>query len=183
MSKGQTDNTYFYDKIAMRTNHLPAKKNIAVLDAYSGDGKIWEIIKKETDKNIDLVRIDVETKKGLHLKGDNLKYMMAMDLSRFDVIDLDAYGVPYLQLKAIFQARNIDKINSVIFITFNQIMFGQLPINFLQDLGYTKRMIKKCPSLFNSNGMDKMIEFLGINGVKKIYSRSKKRINYICFKL
>ena len=183
MSKAQTDNTYFYDKIAIRINHLPTKKNISVLDAYSGESKIWETIKKQSNKNINLVRIDVKTKKGLHLKGDNIKYLMAMDLSKFDAIDLDAYGVPYLQLKAIFQIAPATKKRRVVFITFNQTVFGQLPTSFLSELGYTKAMIKKCPTLFNSNGLEKMIHFLGINEVRKIYIRSKKRINYIAFNL
>jgi len=183
MSKGQTDNTYFYDKVAMRINHLPVKKNITVLDAYCGENKIWKTIEKQTNKNIKIVPIDIKNKKGIYLKGDNIKYMMAMDLSRFDIIDLDAYGVPYHQLKLIFKTRATQKIKCTVFVTFNQTVFGQLPKNFLKDLGYTSKMVKKCPSLFNVNGLDKMIQYLALNGIKKIYLRSKNRINYFCFKI
>ena len=52
MSKAKTDNSMFWDKVLLRLNHLPEKNNINVLDCFSGNGEIWDQIKKMTKKNI-----------------------------------------------------------------------------------------------------------------------------------
>lgn len=71
----------------------------------------------------------------------------------------------------------------MVFVTFIQTMHGGLPISFLEDLGYTEKMIKKCPSLFYKNGFEKMCGFLEKNGVKEISCRRHDRKNYLCFSI
>jgi len=100
-----------------------------------------------------------------------------MDLTKFDIIDLDAYGSPFNQLEIIFNSN----FEGPIICTFIQTMSGGLNKALLIKLGYTLAMIKKCPSLFNKSGFDKMKEYLGKNGVKTISFYSKSRKNYFSF--
>ena len=77
MSKGRikTDNSFLSDKIKLRLNHLPRQDNINVLDCFAGEGVIWDSIKKRTDKSITVVGIEQKNKKGVYLKGNNLKFI------------------------------------------------------------------------------------------------------------
>lgn len=96
MSNRQTDNSFLWDKIALRLNHIPLKEKLSVLDAYGGDGHIWNKIKERYHGEIQILRCDQKTnKKGVYIRGNNIKIMNGIDLSIFDVIDLDAYGYPF----------------------------------------------------------------------------------------
>ena len=175
------DNTFLDDKIALRIKHLPRKKIINVLDCFSGKGIIWNKIKKTTKQKINILKIDNKGNlKGIYLKGDNVKYMQGLDLDKFDIIDLDSYGVPYRQLNIIFK-RHLK--NCTIFITFIRSEFGMLPIGLLNELGYTKKMIKQCRTIFGRNALDKMKNYLSLHGIRKIYLRSYKNKHYIAFKV
>ena len=180
MSKVQTDNSFLQDKIILRLKHLPKKDVINILDCFSGDSKIWDEIKKNSDKEINVLKIEQKEKSGIYLKGDNIKFLISIDLKKFDVIDLDAYGIPYKQLNVILKKANKD---TVVYVTFIQSLFGVLPIKFLVSLGYSKKMIKKIPTLFFKNGFEKLKLYLANNGVKKIYSRSHANKHYLAFKI
>ena len=179
MSKAATDNSYFYDKVMLRINHLPDLKEITVLDAFSSEGKIWKEIKKISSKKINVIRIDEGNKSGIYMKGNNLKFLKKLNLNEFDIIDLDSYGVPYSQLEVIFAKY----LRCTVFITFIQSVFGILPKNMLIKIGYKKSMIEKTPILFTKNGLAKMKLYLSINGIDKIYIRSSGRKHYFCFKI
>jgi hypothetical protein len=118
---------------------------------------------------------------GIYLQGDNLKFLASMDISKFNVIDLDAYGVPYLQLKIIF-SRKLQK-ETVVFVTFIQSVFGRLPNDMLEELGYSPTMIRKCPAIFFKNGFEKFKQFLACHGIEQIRYYSHDQKNYLCFSI
>src|SRR3954465_4124097 len=96
----QTDNSYLEGKVQDRLASLQhiTKDTVTVLEAFGGDGIIWSLVKERTDKKISVLRIDKkQNKRGIYLKGDNLKFLKSIDISGFDIIDLDAYGSPYNQ--------------------------------------------------------------------------------------
>lgn len=180
MSKRQTDNSFFYDKVDLRLSHLPKKNKINVLEVYGGDGKIWNKIKQLSNVDIVTTKIDIKNDKpGIYLKGDNMKFLKSLDLSQYDIIDLDAYGVPFGQLEIIFNSILTKKVH--IFVTFIQTMFGALPKRLLYDLGYTKSMVNKCPALFNKNGFQKFKDYLALKGIDYIVYRNSNRKNYVYF--
>ncbi len=177
----KTDNSHLDIKIALRQNHLPRKKSLTVLDCYHGEGVVWKHIKGSTDKTIVVVGIDKKEVDGvLHLKGDNLKFIRSMNLAVYDIIDLDAYGIPYRALREVLGNRTLKK-KTVIFLTFIQTAYGILPADMLSDLGYSRKMVKKAHTLFCKNGFDKLKAFLAQNGVKKITYIGVKRKFYIHF--
>lgn len=178
LKQKQTDNSFLGDKIALRLKNIPEKSILRVLDAFSGFGTIWKNVQKRYPGKIIITSIDKQQKNdSFVLLGDNIKYLESLNLSCFDVIDLDAYSVPCEQLKILFRK----KYHGVVFITFIQVVMGALPHEFLFDLGYSKKMIEKCPTLFFNNGLQKIMDFLSINGVTKIKYRFVDRKNYICF--
>lgn len=178
MSNLQTENSFFESKCLLRIAHLPKKNKLTVMDAFSADGKIWEEIKKRTKLDISILRIEKKKdKKGLYLQGDNQKYLAGMDLNRFDIIDVDAFGVPYKQLKILFQK----KYQGIVFVTFIQSLFGGLPYEMLADIGYPIKMIRKCPAIFFMNGIDKFCMWLATNGIKKVSIMSHGKKYYIFF--
>jgi hypothetical protein len=177
----QTDNdaAMFDIKIQLRERLIQEKQSYRILEAFAGDGALWQEIKRRhPEKNLQILRIDAKPdKKGVYLKGENTKFMASMDLAAFDIIDLDAYGSPFDQLELVFRS----KFTGPVVCTFIQTMTGRLNTGFLEKLGYSSAMVKKCPSLFNSNGLAKMKAYLALQGVDKMLVFSQKRKNYFSF--
>jgi len=183
MSNLQTDNSYLTDKIQLRINHLPEKKEINVLDLFAGSSKIWNTIKIQTNKKINVLSVDKKNiQNKVYLKGNNIKFLKNLDLTKFDVIDIDSYGVPYPQLKLIFAKSKIQKINAIIFITFIQSVYGKINKGLLKELCYTEKMINKIPTLFSKNGFEKFKLYLALNGIKKINYIQRDKKYYIATK-
>ncbi len=182
MSNVQTDNSFLEGKIKLRVDNLPTNK-VRVLDCFGGNGEIWELIKARNPKKIKgILRIDQkQARKGIYLIGNNVKFLQNLDLRKFNVIDLDAYGVPYKQLAAVFAHKFTQP--TAVFVTFIQSMFGRLPLDLLVKLGYSETMIKKCPTIFNRHGIEKLKGFLSLHGVKEIkrYFDLSERKHYLYF--
>ena len=177
MNRVQTDHSHFEEKVKIRLDNLPEENPVKVLDLFSGNGLLWNEIQRRTGREILVLRIDRERgKRGAYLVGDNLKFNL--DYGRFDVVDVDAYGVPFRQLERIFAQSSKPKR---VFITFIQSQWGTLPRKMLNALGYTDRMIKKVPTLFNRAGQEKFLRYLALKGVQKcqISYTPDRRKNYV----
>lgn len=179
MSKPQTktDHSFFEEKIKLRLEGLPDGNPLKVLDMFSGDGRIWAEIQRRTGREIIILRVDRQkSRHGIYLQGDNRKF--SLDYSAFDCVDLDAWGVPYAQLERIFSSPSKPKR---LFITFIQSIWGSLPSGMLRALGYTDRMVKRCPTLFYRHGQQKFLDYLALKGVTKcqIFHTQDGRKNYV----
>lgn len=75
----KTDNSHFDVKVQLRVCSLPQKKEIYVLDCFSGTGKIWkEVCRRESEKNIHVISIEKEEGKNRYaITGDNIKVLSA----------------------------------------------------------------------------------------------------------
>lgn len=180
MSGKKTDNHYLGDKVALRINKSPwqDKKPLKVLDCFGGKGIVWEAVKRKTGKLIERSAIDERLDlHSFHLHGDNVKILTGLDLQNFAVIDLDAYGLPYSQLKIIFDKN----YKGTVFVTAIQTMNGIIPFGLLEEIGFSNEMIKKVPSLFAKRGFQYFLEYLALHGVKQITHRSKFRKHYLMF--
>lgn len=181
MNKGQIDNSFFVEKVRLRIDNLPDKEPLRVLDLYAGQGKIWDEVRKKTGMQIKVLGIEKKKINGkIYLQGDNNKFRM--DYDQFDVIDLDAYGIPFDQMQRVFISSIREK---TIFITFIPTYWGALPHGLLVALGYSRRMIKKIPTLFNRHAPVKLMRYLASHGVTqvKIYTSQDHRKNYLCVKI
>lgn len=164
----------------LETVALIEKDEVKVLECFSGDGIIWDEVRKSTDKKIIILRMDQKPDKvGVYLKGDNLKFIKSMDLSVYDIIDLDAYGSPFKQLEIVFEKQ----YNGFVHCTFIQSGMGRLDDKMLIRLGYSKSMIDKASTLFSKNGLQKFERYLTLCGIRTIKGFFIERKNYFWFKI
>lgn len=182
MNKRRTDNdgVGFSYKVSLRIESLPNKKTVNILDCYCGHGFIWEQVKRKANRDITITPIDSRSDKTKpYLKGHNVKFLKSMDLTKYDIIDLDAYGVPFEQLEVIFDKQYC----GIVHVTFIQSGMGRLNNKMLNKIGYTNEMIKKSPTLFSKNGFNKFCKYLRMNGISNIFLLSLGRKNYLYFKI
>jgi len=175
----KTFSSYLGDKVALRVNNLPKGKEINVLDCYAGKGTIWRAVRLLTGREINVLPIDTTNSDGFFMPGDNLSFLKIIDLSRFQVVDLDAYGIPYEQLKILFDR----EYKGTVFVTFIQSQYGMMNQDMLVDLRFTAEMVKTIPTLFAKSGWSYFCEWLALNGVSKIRVRQHQRKHYLYFRI
>jgi hypothetical protein len=181
MTKTKTDNDNLSKKLAVRLfalNELGKSENesIQVLDCFAGDGLLWHYLKKEFGRNIEHVGIDILPKRGSLYLGDNRRYLRRLPIDNYDLIDLDAYGVPYDQMKILVQ-RNY---RGIVVGTFIQSIYGGLPYAMLEEIGYSRRMVRKITKLFFRNGWDKWATFLKTAGYEDVFVYHCANKHYFC---
>jgi len=141
-----TDNSHFGAKIRLRVEAVDRtkKKNLYVLDAYSGYGHMWkEVQRQRPEVKIRTLGIDQRKIGPEVIKGDNLKVLPSLDLAGFDLIDLDAYGVPVQQLKIV-----ADKAPKVpVLVTAISARHGAAPFLLYDALGIPRDWSKESPAL------------------------------------
>jgi hypothetical protein len=175
----KTDNSYLRDKVELRLRHLPAGE-VRVLDCFSGKGLIWAGVKKLSGRALKVLPIDHRPDKfDFHLHGNNLEYLETIDISRYNVIDLDAYGVPFEQIECLVRRR----YRGIVFVTMIQTLMGGIPHGLLQRIGFTKAQVEKAPTLFSRRGWQYFLEYLAACGVQKIAHRSHGRKHYLAMVL
>ncbi|MDR1938336.1 MAG: hypothetical protein LBQ73_07550 [Tannerellaceae bacterium] len=183
MSKVQTDNSKLIEKVRLRLDSIKeiSKQHITVLECFSGNGVIWNEVRMFSNADIRILKMDVKNdRKGVYLKGNNLKFLPNMDLSEYDIIDLDAYGSPFKQLEYVFKSN----FNGIVHCTYIQTFMGKLDYKMLNSIGYSNKMIKKIPTLFSTNALEKMVDYLGTKGaVEQITGYFLGNKNYFYFKI
>lgn len=178
----KTDNDLLSDKVALRASNIDLCKDrpIRVLDCFGGHGVVWSCVARKTGKIIDRVAIDNRTDlKDFHLHGDSIKVLAGIDITQFDVIDIDAYGVPCDEIKLVVESG----FRGTIFVTAIQTMNGCLPFVMLESLGFPREILKKAPSIPARHGWSLFRQWLALIGVEKITHRSKGRKHYLCFRI
>jgi hypothetical protein len=168
-------------KVRIRLDNLPDSPEISVLDAFSGDGATWNQVRAaRPGVTFDILPIDVRPETDqVHLVGDNLRFLAGLDLRRFDVIDLDAWGYPVEQLRIILSKPV--KPGVVLYVTLIEAGGGALPRSILADLGYTRAMVAKCRTLFAKNGQEKLFQWLAIHGIRRVkyYCTNDRKKTYL----
>jgi hypothetical protein len=158
MNNPKTNNSHLKEKIILRLLNLPDKKNIKVLDCFHGNGEIWRNIKILSKKTIEVDGIDLKYyNDSFSLIGDNLKILKSIDINKYDIIDLDAYGMPDEQIEIIKQKT---KKEIIIFYTFITSVMGRITNNLLKKIGISDAMLKKTSTIFSRNQHQKFLFFL-----------------------
>lgn len=165
MSSQKTNNSFLREKIILRIKHLPEKEELRVLDCFHGNGCIWDNVVRNAGRKIVIDGLDIKQYDDFAMIGDNVKILPLINLDRYDVIDVDAYGCPYEQIKII--SEKIRK-PTLVYYTFIQTMMGALPFGMLNEIGFCDDMIKKSPVLFSKSGHEKFISWLSTLGVRRV---------------
>jgi hypothetical protein len=114
----QLDNSAIDLKIEMRNRYL--SPNARVLDCFCGKGRIYQAVyqgKVQFYRGVDNQKIHSLV---LCTVMDNIKYLASMDISEFNVFDLDAYGSPWKQMYLILKRSSQKEI--MMFITDGLVM-------------------------------------------------------------
>jgi hypothetical protein len=168
MNSPQIDNSNLMVKKLLRIEYVRGAESATILDCFHGHGILWDSVKKSVKKSLLIVGIEKQYKKGdNNFYADNRKILSILDLGRYNVIDLDSYGIPFAQLFMIFKNKTL-RSGTAVFYTFIQSVMGIMNISLLEKIGYSRSMIRKCPTLFSKNGFDKFTRYLFLNGVRKI---------------
>lgn len=168
----KVDNKFLADKVALRAQSLPQKQTIKVLDVFAGKGTLWNLVREKTKKNIQVVSIDKrDDLYDFHLHGDNLRILRTLDLTNFDVIDLDAYGFPDEQLNLIFTKG----YKGIVHLTMIQANLCQLPYSILEEAGINKDLLDAARGIFAKQKLVWPIfsNWLYKKGVKTVYLKEK----------
>ena len=102
MAQKFTENSHLRTKVRIRTDFIDQQgwKKVHVLDAYAGQGLVWKEVQRRRP-DLEITTVGIEKRKYISpnvIMGDNRKAMKGMDLTVFDLIDLDAFGCPWEQL-------------------------------------------------------------------------------------
>ena len=95
----KTDNNpqAFKAKVAIRRNVLATiGSEAAVFDAFAGSGKMFSEVWKDAS-NYTGCDLKPQRDSRLMFCADNRRVMRVIDLSKFNVFDLDSYGSPWVQ--------------------------------------------------------------------------------------
>lgn len=178
----KTDNSLIDEKVKLRLEVLELinKNEINVLECYSGKGLVWNNVKIKTNKIINILKIDQKriSESGV-LIGDNRKYLKCLDLSKFDIIDLDAYGIPFNQLEIIF------KKNYEGYVICTMIQTGMGCINnelITITTGFDQKIISLCQVFLSRFALQLLCKYLYINDVQNITGYFIERKRYFYFK-
>ncbi len=133
-----TDNDHIASKVALRVEAvelLGTPRPIRVLDAFHGHGRLWDMTRAVLPDGWDvkLYRSDHKERGAGTLKVDNARLLVALDLSKFDLIDLDAYGWPTTQLNTVAAKAP----TTPVLTTRIARALGPVPHIILKDLGIT----------------------------------------------
>lgn len=170
MTRRKRDNDNLSKKLALRMCAIDeifsyGEKEVRVLDCFAGDGVLWRLLKRDYGDRIQHVGIDKTWKHGAHYLGDNRRYLRFLPIRNFNLMDLDAYGVPYEQMRIIAARR----YRGLVAGTFIQSVYGNLPYAMLKELGYSTRMVRKITKLFFRNGWRKWSAYLRLLGYERVH--------------
>lgn len=177
--KTNNDPTALEKKIQLRLNSIASidKDIVRVLECFGGEGVLWSEVQKRTAKKIQTLSIDQKKYNRFQLQGDSLKVLPSLDLSKFDVIDLDSYGIPFEHCFIVLSK----SFKGVVHCTVIQSGMGNLPNGLLEATGFSKAMMKKARTLLSKNGDNQFKDWLANKGVKEIECLNMGRKNYFWF--
>lgn len=161
-----TDNSNRAAKKHLRRVATAHLSSLRVLDCYAGNGAMWANVDKEK-------YLGIEKQKGKGnvadeiINADNLKIIPMLDLSEYNVIDLDAYGIPYDQMYEILDHEMLKRGTVVIYTAITNGM-SSVNKNALQLIG-CEEIYKKSPTLVKPFYIDAFYELIRLSGVNKVY--------------
>lgn len=156
-----TDNTGLTDKIKLREMCIEGLEEVKVLDLFAGENKIWSNIK--TDRYFG---IEMEKGKGKNLHANNLKVIPSLDLSQFNVIDCDAYGIPFNQIESLYKNKTLKKGTKIIYTAISSSL-SAINKSCLMEFNLYK-MYQKNKVLINKLSMPLFFEMLRKKGITKV---------------
>ena len=158
-----TDNVNVSHKVYLRRMATEGLGSVNVLDLFAGKCEVWKRLSPDTYQGIEIER----GKNQNAIVGDNRKIIPTLDLSRFNVIDCDSYGVPADQIALLYENGTM-RHGTVILYTCISNKVSTVPAT-LQDFGgFRGDMYHKAQTLFNAHSIALFFDFLASLGVRSV---------------
>ena len=157
----KTDNKSIANKIFIRKEAIKNLKEVKVLDLFAGRNVLWNNIK--TDKYFG---IDIQENKGKNLNADTRDVFDNIDLSQFNVIDCDSYGIAFDLYKKLLTRNELQKGTRIIYTAITN-EFTKIQNVAKQEFNF-KHFYDKAPSLFNARAIEFFYEFLSKYGISEV---------------
>ena len=157
----KTDNKSIANKIYIRKEAIKDLKEVKVLDLFAGRNVLWSNIKTEK-----YYGIDIKENKGKNLTANTRDVIDDIDLSNFNVIDCDSYGIAFDLYKKLLTRKDVNKGTIVIYTAITN-EFTKIQ-NTAKDYFKFNSFYNKAPSLFNARAIEFFYEFLSQYGIKEI---------------
>ena len=181
-TKGRTlnDNSAAFEaKVAIRRHAVADIAAPRVLDAFRGHGWTWAAVQRlDPSKPITVTGIDTRNDKTeAYLKGDSAKWLAQLDLARFDVVDLDAYGQPVAQVDILARRGYRGRIVCTFILARKPILHLQI----LERIGIPRDMAMTCKTLFATDPEAKILGWLHSYGVRAVeIAESEGKLLFWC---
>ena len=176
----QTDNTFVDIKVRLRKEATANIKELRVLDCFAGENNMWRGFDTARYYGIEMVK-----GKGKNLHLNNLNAIKSLDLSGFNVIDLDAYGIPFMQVSEAAKNPTFNG-DALFFYTATADNMSNLPARAVRELGL-RGIYKENKTMLNRQGLALFYEFLKMHGVDKAHyyekTKGSRNIHYGFFKI
>lgn len=158
----KTDNANVKNKVQLRKLATKDLKEIKVLDLFAGNNVLWSHFDTKKYYGIELAK-----GKGKNLNADNLKVIPSLDLSKFNVIDCDSYGIPIKQILALYNNNTLQNGTVIIYTAIGNSL-SALSKEILKEYNLEK-IYKKSKVLLNKKSHDLFYGFLYKKGVRTVF--------------
>ena len=163
----KTDNASVGEKVSLRKRATGHLQELRVLDLFAGENVLWS--------KFDCARyygVEKEKGKGRNLTADNLRIIESLDLSDFNVIDADSYGIPFNQIAALYENETL-KDGTVIIYTCITNKMSKLSRRAVGHYNLSK-IYKKCKTMIQGKARELYYAYLYENGVREVWLYNKK---------
>lgn len=167
-----TDNQNIRHKLYLREMATSGLRERNVLDLFAGKKEIWSRLEHSTYLGVDKKKARAD---GV-VMADNRKVIPTLDLSKFNVIDLDSYGIPSEQIRLLFENGTMCDGTVVIYtLITNKLVV--MPNNLRKYAGISD-MYNKSSTLFCGHSEALFYDWLASMGVKSVREYSEPSSQY-----
>lgn len=138
-------------------------ESLRVLDLFAGEGKVWKQLDCDTYQGVEIQR----GKNRDAIVGDNKKVIPRLDLSQYNVIDCDSYGVPATQIRLLYENNTLQD-GTVIVYTCISNKVSTVPKTLQEYAGFAGDMYEKAQTLFNGWSIELFFDYLASLGVRSV---------------
>lgn len=160
--RDKVDNTSVPDKVFLRRKATEHLSSLRVLDLYAGENVMWSHFDTERYYGIEIIK-----GKGENLHGDCKKIIDSLDLSGFNVIDCDSYGIPFDVLLKIFSNKTLKKDTVIVYAAISNRLSGVS--KECLKMFCLERMYKKAQVLIAEKAIELFYAMLEKHGIKVVH--------------
>ena len=151
-------------KVYLRRMATEGIRRVSVLDLFAGNGEVWMKLEPDSYQGVEIKK----DKNPNAIIGDNRKVIPRLDLSQYNVIDCDSYGVPATQIKLLYENGTLQS-DTVIVYTCISNKVSTVPKTLQEYAGFQGDMYAKAQTLFNGWSIELFFDYLASLGVRRVF--------------